>query len=133
MFQNVNLPRLHGFSVMLSVHDGNESLPPQGVFDWHYLQCVLLRFGTTQYRGVPNIQYHVNPFQTASDSSDDERVMDDDADPPWPSYRFDRYLEQQWKAHWDQERREEMLEWASRIPSGIYTLSECTHKPKPSL
>ncbi|KAH9996768.1 hypothetical protein BJV77DRAFT_1085320 [Russula vinacea] len=35
------LPELHGYQVTLSVHAGNHCLPPPGVFNWHYLQCII--------------------------------------------------------------------------------------------
>ena len=31
--------------------------PPIGVFQWHYLQCVLRIFGTFEYRTFPNISW----------------------------------------------------------------------------
>jgi hypothetical protein len=50
-----NMPPLHGFQVALSVRAGVHPLPPPGVFNWHYLQCVIKRFGTLQYRNIPDI------------------------------------------------------------------------------
>ena len=41
LLRNVPLPPLHGYSVTLSVKAGDVPLPPQGVFDWHYIQCVI--------------------------------------------------------------------------------------------
>jgi hypothetical protein len=38
------LPPLHGHSVTLSDHVSGEPLPPQGVFDWHYMRCAISHF-----------------------------------------------------------------------------------------
>jgi hypothetical protein len=47
----MNLPPLHGHSAALLVHAGDQPLPLPGVFNWHYLQCVIHRFNTQQYKG----------------------------------------------------------------------------------
>jgi hypothetical protein len=116
---NVVLPLLHMYSVTLSVHDGDDPLPPKGVFDWHYMQCVIDRFGTPQYRGFPDIRFFVLPFKTADDDdddSDDEFEDDGDTKPPYPSYRFERFLAEQWKRQMMQERFQAVAEWSSGIP-----------------
>ena len=105
-------PQLHGHSATLSIHSGNHPLPPPGVFNWHYLQCVILRFGTQQYRDLVNIYFSVCPFKTASDDADDESDGSfDDMNPPYPSYQFDQLLQAS-------EHRNKVLQWASSIPSG---------------
>ena len=104
------------YSVTLSVHEGDYPLPPKGVFDWHYLQCVLLKFGTHQYKCLPNIAFFVYPFKTADDDESDDEFEDDVNDePPYPSYRFDRLMEQQWEKHREQERFKEVAQWASEV------------------
>ena len=113
---------LHSAATLtLSVHAGDQPLPPQGVFNWHYLQCVIHRFGTPQYKGFPNVEFFVYPFRTGSDSPDDESIgdHDNDVDPPYPSYHFDRYLERQSESQRAIEHRKDVLRWASDIPSGI--------------
>jgi hypothetical protein len=50
-------PSLHGKHITLSSHDSQLSLPPSGVFDWHYLQCVICRFGTSAYKSSPFTQF----------------------------------------------------------------------------
>jgi hypothetical protein len=107
------------YSVTLSVHAGNYPLPPKGVFDWHYLQCVLLRFGTFQYKNLPNIAFFINPFKTADDELDDEFEDNDDDDPPYPSYRIDRFMAQHWETHRKQEHFKEVAQWASDITSEV--------------
>ena len=107
---------------MLSVHDGNDPLPPKGVFYWHYLQCVLLRFGTNEYKHLPNITFFVYPFRTADDESEgdfEDDTNNDSDEPPYPSYRFDRFMRQQWETYWEQERFKVIAKWASEITSDV--------------
>ena len=106
------------FSVTLTVHGGSDQLPPKGVFDWHYLQCVVSRFGTDQYKNIPNIYYFVHPFKTADDDSEEE-FEDDDDEPPYPTYRFDRFMAEQWEKHREQEHRGEIAQWSSGVVSGV--------------
>ena len=108
-------PQLHGYTVTLSIRAGNHPLPPPGVFNWQYLQCVILRFGTQQYRDLVNIYFSVYPFKTASDDADDESNGSfDNINPPYPSYYFDQLLQHQIRAS---ERHNKVLQWASSIPS----------------
>jgi len=105
--------------VTLSVKAGDVPLPPQGVFDWHYIQCVITRFGTRSYKGFLDINFFVYPFKTASDDSDEEYMDNDDIEPPYPSYHFDRYLEEQGRRQMALDRYKEVLQWTSGIPSSI--------------
>ena len=107
------------YSVTLSVHEREYSLPPKGVFDWHYLQCVLLKFSTHQYKCLPNINFFVYPFRTTDDESDDEFEDDINDEPPYPSYRFDRLMAQQWEKHREQEHFKEVAQWASEVTSEV--------------
>jgi hypothetical protein len=109
-------PLLHGFSVTLSVHAGNEPLPPPGVFNWHYLQCVVRRFATNEYRAFFNIYFYVYSFRTASDLDDESTSDFDDMSPPYPSYHFDKFLRQQSDQIRALERHREVLQWTSGIP-----------------
>lgn len=90
-------------------------LPPPGVFNWHYLQCVIKVFGTPQYKNFPDIKYFVYPFKTADDISDDEYEDNDEIDPPYPPYRFDRYLAEQGRRQMVLERNEEIVKWSSGL------------------
>lgn len=62
-----SLPRLHGRMIDLTAHDSNISPPPSGVFDWHYLQCVVGFFGTAEYKNISSIKFDEVPFQTKDD------------------------------------------------------------------
>jgi hypothetical protein len=99
--------------VTLSAHDENVLLPPKGVFDWHYLQCTINRFATSDYKNFPNIDFFY-PFKTADDDSDDE-YQDNDEEPPYPTYRLDRFLAERWNRKMLEERSEEVAQWASGI------------------
>ena len=111
---------LHSRLVTLSVHDGVYPVLPKGVFDWHYLQCVQLRFDIQHYKRLPNMAFFIYPFRTADDESDSDDSNkfegDDHDDPPYgpfPSYRFDRFMAQHWERHRAQEHSEEVAQWAS--------------------
>ena len=104
---------------MLEAHSTVAALPPTGAFNWRYLQCVIGVFGTPEYKNFPNIKYFVYPFKTADEISEEEYEDDEDTDPPYPSYRFDRYLAEQGRRQMALERHEEMVQWASRVPSDM--------------
>lgn len=72
-------------------------------------------YGTPQYKNFPDIKYFVYPFKTADDISDDEYEDNDEIDPPYPSYRFDRYLAEQGRRQMVLERNEEIVKWSSGL------------------
>ena len=109
------MPRLHAFEISLSVRAGDDLLPPRGIFDWHYLQCVAKRFATQDYRGIPNIYFYENPFKTADDESADEFCDDGEGEPPYPTYRFDRYLREQGRIKGLKERSSDIAHWATEV------------------
>jgi hypothetical protein len=88
-----NATELHDHQVTLSTHDASLSLPPAGVFNWHYIQCVLKKFSTSAYQEIDNIHYFSLPFRTRDDDDDDSDVDFDDernvANPPYPSYLWE--------------------------------------------
>ncbi|KAH9176534.1 hypothetical protein EDB89DRAFT_74370 [Lactarius sanguifluus] len=104
---------LHGYSATLQVHAGEHHLPPPGVFNWHYLQCVIKKFGTPEYMTVSDIRFFIHPFRTASDTSESESGDDSSTKPPHPP----NPLAHQMESHWALERKKEVLEWASGVPS----------------
>jgi len=80
---------LHGHQVALSTRDPSLSLPPVGVFNWHYTQCVLKKFSTPTYQAAENIHYFSLPFRTRDDDDESNIDFDDErniANPPYPSY-----------------------------------------------
>ncbi|KAF9510047.1 hypothetical protein BS47DRAFT_1348462 [Hydnum rufescens UP504] len=115
-------PPLHLHSVTLSVHGGDIPVPAPGVFDWHYLQCVIGMFGTPQYKNVPNIRFFVYPFKTADDlndeSMDDEYMDNNGIEPPHPTYNFDKYRRQLGERQMALERDEAVARWSSGVQSG---------------
>ena len=117
----ISPPLLHGFQLTLSVKGGTILLPPKGVFDWHYLQCVIKRFGTSAYQAYPNIRFFVYPFQTDSDDSDsdDTSLVNDGIEPPYPSYYLDQFFVEQGKRQMERELHERVVQWSSEVPSGI--------------
>jgi hypothetical protein len=83
----------HGYGITFTTHDPALDLPPAGVFNWHYTQCVLKRFSARDYRAFDNIYYFALPFRTRDDEDDtsdrdfgDERNIEN---PPYPSYRLE--------------------------------------------
>ncbi|KAF9508913.1 hypothetical protein BS47DRAFT_1384578 [Hydnum rufescens UP504] len=83
----------HGFGITLISHNPALELPPVGVFNWHYIQCVLAKFATADYQAVANIFHFALPFRTRDDDDDEsDRDFDDErniADPPYPSYLWE--------------------------------------------
>ena len=108
--------------VTLSDHDTGISLPPSGIFDWHYLQCVLARFATDEYRTLRDITEKERPFRTRDDDSDnewtdsdDEWTDNDDEEPPYPSYPFEQYMSQLAEQHETAETNEEIAQWNASV------------------
>ena len=67
----------HGVPITLSDNGSIVPLPPVGVFKWHYVQCVLKKFATPEFREFGNIWYFVRPGDDSDDDDDDD---DDDRD-----------------------------------------------------
>jgi hypothetical protein len=88
--QTANEVMCHGYSITLTTHVPTLDLPPVGVFNWLYTQCVLTKFSTADYRTFNNIYHFVLPFRTRDDDDDEsDRDFDDErniANPPYPSY-----------------------------------------------
>jgi len=49
-------PNLHRYLITV------KAPPAPGVFKWHYVQCVLRRFATEEYRSINNIAHFVFPL-----------------------------------------------------------------------
>lgn len=71
-------PLLHGHQISLSSHDPSLALPPVGVFNWHYVQCVLKKFATPEYQEINNVSHFVFPFCTKDGDEDESDVNFDD-------------------------------------------------------
>jgi hypothetical protein len=116
-----NVPMLHGHPITLTAHDASP-LPPVGMFNWHYLQCVLKRFATNEYKQIENIYHFTVPFRTGDD--DDESDFDfvderNNANPPYPSYPIE-LVEARARQHLeDAERNCAIAEWNSRVSMAI--------------
>ena len=64
-----NEQALHGHQIALHTHDPLVALPPVGVFNWHYLQCVLKKFSTPAYQAIDNICYFSLPFRNIEETT----------------------------------------------------------------
>ncbi|KAH9034902.1 hypothetical protein EDB85DRAFT_1889622 [Lactarius pseudohatsudake] len=102
---------LHGYSVTLQVRAGTYPLPPSGVFNWHYLQCVISMFGTQEYKTISDIWFYIFPFQTALDSSGSESGGN------FPPSHPIGHLAHQMESDLAIEHDKQVLEWASGVPS----------------
>ena len=62
-----------------------------GVFDWHYLQCVLNKFATPDYKKFDNINYFSFPFRTRDDEDESDIDERNIVNPPssYPPYHWD--------------------------------------------
>jgi hypothetical protein len=113
-------PMLHGHTITLSTHDA--SFPPIGMFNWHYLQCVLKKFATDEYKQIQNICYISLPFRTREEVEGEEIDLDFDdeiniANPPYPSYHIE-LAEATARLHLeDAERNCDIVAWNSRVSS----------------
>ena len=94
-------PLVHGRRIG-SPHPLHINNPPAGLFRWHYLQCVIRRFGHHQYTDLPNINLFEMPFRMEGDSDDDGT----DNEVQWPSMALDlgRSVEQSMKEHAESHR-----------------------------
>ena len=96
----------------------NLANPPPGVFAWHYIQCVLAKFATDEYKDLANIN-HINlPFRTEDDDDDDDPEFDDPRnveDPPYPSYLLDLAWSRRCQEVEEVEQRQDIERWRSVI------------------
>ncbi|KAF9511334.1 hypothetical protein BS47DRAFT_1470015 [Hydnum rufescens UP504] len=85
-----NQQMCHSYGITLTTHGPALDLPPVGIFNWHYTQCVLKRFSNPDYWAFDNIYYFSLPFRTR-DNKDEEsdRDFDDErniGNPLYPLY-----------------------------------------------
>lgn len=110
-------PVLHGCQITLSAHN-LLPLPPVGVFNWHYLQCVLKKFATVDYKAINNINNFSFPFCTRDDNNDSDIDFDDErniVDPPYPSYLWDLAFARAHRHMEVLERDQAILTWNASI------------------
>ena len=113
LLSGVVLPALHLYPVTLWVHDGTEYLIGT-------ICSVAKRFATPVYKLAPEIYFHVCPFKTASDESDDEFEDNDEIEPPCPTYRFDQFIAEQGRKQMMHERNQEVALWSTGVVAGHY-------------
>ena len=110
---------LHGRQIVLSTHDPSLlPLPPTGVFNWHYIQCVLKKFSTRAYQEIDNIYYFYLPFRTRDDDDESDIDFDDErniANPPYPSYPWDLAVARAHQHSEAVERNRAIMTWNSHI------------------
>jgi hypothetical protein len=107
---------LHGTEITLTT-DNDTPLPPPGVLDWHYLQCVMNKFGSRSYKQVDNITYTTVPFRTVDDEAD-EIWEDDDHDSDdalYPTYWLDKLFSREYKKVKRAESHRTIVHWRSNI------------------
>ncbi len=106
---------LHGHLITLPTNN-----PPVGIFNWNYLQCVLTRFATANYREFENIRYFSFPFRTREEEEDDESDFDFDdprniANPPYPSYLIELAEVRERQRLEDEQRNRAIATWSSKV------------------
>ncbi|KAJ7226303.1 hypothetical protein C8J57DRAFT_1731068 [Mycena rebaudengoi] len=66
---------LHGLPVT-PPHPERADNPPAGLFRWHYLQCVIRKFGHSQYKTLANISFSELALPMVRDSNEEETDSD---------------------------------------------------------
>jgi hypothetical protein len=109
-----NVPILHGFQLSPPNPDAPNN-PDPGIFRWHYLQCVIRKLGTDEYKNLPNIAHYELPHRT-EDDEDDEYEFDPDII-YYPSQAFDRmrWLESEEADH--EDRMLAVSNWIRQVVS----------------
>ncbi|KAF5376936.1 hypothetical protein D9615_007294 [Tricholomella constricta] len=116
---------LHGHQFTLTTpNPTTHPLPPEGVFNWHYTQCVLRKFSTPAYQALANIHYLSLPFRTREEEEEEGEVGESDVDfddernianPPYPSYPWD-LARSRARRHLEEEERERAIaSWNSDV------------------
>ncbi|KAF7301175.1 hypothetical protein MIND_00682000 [Mycena indigotica] len=104
-----NEPLLHGHFVVPQ-NTNATGLPPPGLFRWHYLQCVIKKFGHDDYKKMTNIAYPELPIKIVNeDDSDDEET---DSDLEWPSKCWDVHRLKAAEQTEAAERHRGIAQWA---------------------
>ena len=103
--QPESYPTLHGHQIKppQPQHPHN---PPPGLFQWHYLQCVIKKFAHTNYTELQNIAYYELPLQVEDN---------DDCDVWWPSAALDHGRAQQMEDKKSEEHKRDIVKWANAV------------------
>ena len=105
-----SIPLVHQYRIS-PPQPQNASNPPPGLIRWHYLQCVIRKFGHSDYKGLQNIFYHELSLRMEGDSDDD----DTDSDYEWPSAALDRGRAMQMESEHCEERQRTVAEWVTTV------------------
>ena len=113
---------VHSRQITLISHHCITPLPPAGIFDWQYVQCVLKKFGSQTYSDLGNIAFFAFSFRTQEDDDeDDSNGLGDEDDeqitehPPYPSYHWDLAWQRQSEHLEAEERNHRIIIWGSGI------------------
>jgi hypothetical protein len=99
-------PPPHGRFVTLPPARNGQEAPPSGVLHWHYVQCVLTRFGS-DLRAEPRLSYFTFPFRTRTekeDDDDDEYFRNGGGTALYPQQQWDEWMREAMTAVVVQER-----------------------------
>ncbi|KAK7022841.1 hypothetical protein VNI00_016922 [Paramarasmius palmivorus] len=76
----------HGQRITPPNHHTIYSNPLPATLRWHYMQCVIKKFGTEEYRRMRNIRHYRLPHPQDDDDDESWSLEDIDPDnPPWPN------------------------------------------------
>ncbi|KAJ7875310.1 hypothetical protein B0H14DRAFT_2343285, partial [Mycena olivaceomarginata] len=104
------IPTIHGLNAS-PPQPQHTSNPPPGLLRWHYLQCVLDKFGHADYKALPNIHYSELPFRVYGDS-DDEGT---DSEGDWPSAALDRARALKATLEDETQRHSAVADWVESV------------------
>jgi len=88
--------------------------PPPGLIRWHYLQCVLKKFGHTDYKNLQNINFWELPLRMEGDS-DEGSDYGTDSDTEWPSAALDRGRAVQASIENNEIRHKFIADWIAMV------------------
>ncbi|KAE9396819.1 hypothetical protein BT96DRAFT_824181 [Gymnopus androsaceus JB14] len=100
------VPVLHGHPVS-PPNPVSPINPPAGILWWHYIQCVISKFGC--YKGQRNITHYEEPIPMEDDSDLDG----DDDDFSWPTAQFDRGRMMTKRIEQETEKMSEIANWVN--------------------
>lgn len=81
----------HGTRIDFPINRNGEPAPLPCVFHWHYIQCVLKRFGSAAVK-QQSMCYMTVPFQTRSEKDKEEEGGDLGTDQSYPQQEWDQLL-----------------------------------------